>query len=197
MSPAQRNRIKRLNVLLQFAQLNLKEFSNGELESLRRDLVYAIYDRRNLTPADEPFMKLGAIYETHNVLLGAILELKRHGSTTLRLSAQDVTFAAKQGGTFGHLFDPDDFHTAACGSLVYLLEKSEIVREQLLDCANPKCQKVFVPIRKPAKNKRAYCSTGCARLVAVQDYRKRKGAELKQKEQKRSKQRYRKKILKM
>jgi hypothetical protein len=225
MSPYRRNIITRLNLLLAFAQRkDINELSNGQWEKVRRDLVYVIYNRKDVRDDDRAFMKIVPILDAQRHLLSAINNLKNVGVAHLHFNQQSVIIATVKGKPFSYRYQPDDLSTALNGSLAYLLDKSEITREELLECANPTCQfpdmprlrrvreemglppprsgKIFVPIRKPAKSKRAYCSTACARVVAVRDYRDRlrsdaqKYERAKEKERKRGKQRYRKKVLK-
>ena len=231
MSPLRRNISTRLNLLLTFAQRkDLNQLSNGQWEKLRKDLVYVIYNRKDVTADDRYFMKIGAILDAQRHLVSAIENLKNVGVAHLHLNQQGVIIATVKGKPFSYLYQPDDLSTSLNGSLAYLLDKAEITREELLECANPTCQfpylapetirkrlvdydekepppsmrsgRIFVPIRKPAKSKRAYCSTACARVVAVRDYRDRlrsdaqKYERAKEKERKRGKQRYRKKVLK-
>jgi len=225
MSPYRRNIITRLNLLLAFAQRNdLNQLSNGQWEKLREDLVYIIYNRKDVTADDRYFMKIGAILDAQRHLVSAINSLKDVGVAHLHLNQPGVIIATVKGKPFSYRYQPDDLSTALNGSLAYLLDKAGITREELLECANPTCQfpdtprlkrvreemglppprsgKIFVPIRKPAKSKRAYCSTACARVVAVRDYRSRVKSDAenyersKEKERKRGKQRYKKKVLK-
>jgi len=230
MSPYRQNLITRLNLLLAFAQrLDLNQLSNGQWEKLRKDLVYIVYDRKKVTAADRNFMKIGSILEARGPLLDAVNDLHSGGAADLHLGQQDVIISAPEGKPFSYSYLPADLTTALWGSLAYLLDKAEIGREDLLECANPTCQlpyvkesanpmhsgRIFIPARRPSKvvylesgetripqSKRAFCSQRCARIVAVRDYRARlrgdaqKHETVKEKERKRGKQRYRKKVLK-
>jgi len=187
MSPNRRNIIARLNLLLAFAQRkDINELSNGQWEKVRGELVYVIYNRKDVRDDDRAFMKIGAILDAQRHLFTAINNLKNVGVAHLHFNQQSVIIATVKDKPFSYRYQPDDLSTALNGSLAYLLDKAEITRGELLECANPTCQfpyneqepsmhsgKIFIPIRKPAKSKRAYCSTACARVVAVRDYRDR------------------------
>src|SRR5262249_44636826 len=132
MSPDRRNIIVRLNLLLAFAQrTDLNQLSNGQLEKLRKDLVYIVYARKKVTAADRDFMKIGLIREATGPLLDAIGNLHSGGAADLHLGQQEVIIWAPKGKPFSYLYQPADFTTALCGSLAYLLDKAEIGRDEL------------------------------------------------------------------
>ena len=98
MSPLRRNIITRLNLLLTFAQRkDLNQLSNVQWEKLRKDLVYVIYNRKDVTADDRYFMKIGAILDAQRHLVSAIENLKNVGVAHLHLNQQRVIIATVKG----------------------------------------------------------------------------------------------------
>jgi hypothetical protein len=189
---------------------------NGAWEKYMTGLYYALFADKNPPGKNHTFHRVATpdgVLLAQKGLRGWLPVLSRGVMAQFPLSEHVLGVHGDESG-FAHnilppgypigrkTYPPEYFGTIIYSVFVYLLERSGIKLADLLICANKRCERPFVPLRKPAKNKRAYCSTHCSHLVAVWDYRDRarkdagKHKALKEKEKRRSKQRYRKKILK-
>lgn len=188
MSPTERKVIERLNILLEVP--TKKKPNWGEL---RKKLVYAIYDRKAVTSAHRVMFTPESMYQALDTIHYAVQDWRIIGATTLGVKAHNMVLYAPTGQPITAMYDITDCDTAVIVAFRYLIEKANVGVDDILSCGNSRCGKSFVPVRKPAKGRRAYCGSNCARLVAMWDYRQRKRDELREKEKRRSNQRYKKK----
>ena len=182
MSPTQRQTIKRLNILLAIPAREKRP----PWSQLRKHLVYAIYDRKTVTSAHRALMTDKTMYEAMETLQSGINDLRTIGRTNFSIDQHELSMYAPPGQPIFSMYGDKNCSNAMVHMFRYLVEKAQVTSDQFLTCANSRCQRAFVPLRKPTKGKRAYCSSECARSVAVWEYRRRK----KEKERKRSKRRY-------
>lgn len=201
MINTQAESIRRLNVLLKLPQIDLALLNNGDFETLLDNLYWAILGRKERKREKDVFHAAAqrpGIKEAQETLRGHLASL-RYGTgkevVELELAKQTLLIVADDKG-FAHSYISRDFPTMVYGMLSFLLERAQVKRSDLLTCANEKCRTVFVPLRSRASSDRAFCSPKCANLIAAKEYRKRRAGELKVKERKRSKARYRRKVLK-
>jgi len=192
MSPAQRILIQKLNILLAIPR---QKMSSADWNRLRKNLVYALYNRKKMTSAYKAILRSEEeIYAAQDTLQAALGDLRMLGRTVMSLNEHNVHLFAAPGRPMFSLTEATDCQTAICRRFVDLAVEAGISQEEILTCANHRCQKTFIPLRKPVKGKRAFCSPECARRVAVWDYRRREADKLKAKERMRGRQRYKKKL---
>ena len=182
MSSTQRQIIKRLNTLL---AIPARE-KQPSWSQLRKNLVYAIYDRKTVTSSHRLIMTPKTMFAAMDTLQSGVNDLRAIGRTTFSIDAHELSMYALPGQPIFPRYGDKTCENTMIHTFCYLVEKAQITGEQFLTCANSRCQRAFVPLRKPIKGKRAYCSSECGRSVAVLEYRRRK----KEKERKRSKRRY-------
>jgi DNA primase large subunit len=192
MSSTQRQTIKRLNTLLAIPARKKRP----SWSQLRKDLVYAIYDRKTVTPTDRLKMTPKTMYAAMETLQSGITDIRTIGRTNFSIDEHELSMYALPGQPIFSRYGDSNCYNAMIHAFRYLVEKAQIRGDQFLTCANSRCQRAFVPLRKTVKGKRAYCTPECGRRVAVWDYRRRKTEELKEKERKRSNQRYKEKARK-
>ena len=124
----------------------------------------------------------------------SVSDLRAIGYVTLSLKAHDMVLFAQPSAPVISRYVVTDCQTAVVIAFRDLVERAQITSEHFLVCANSKCGKTFVPLRKPAKGRGAYCCIQHGRQAAVWGYRIRQAEKLKAKERERSKRRYRKKV---
>lgn len=186
MSPIQRQRIRKLNILLAIPTEKSPNWTQ-----LRKNLVYAVDDRKTVTSVHRATMTPKIMYSAMETLQSAVRDFRTIGKTTFALEAHNLSMYAAPGRPLLSRYDDPNYENAIIHAFHDLVEKLEIRADQFLNCAGFGCGRAFVPLRKPTGGKQAYCSILCARRVAVWNYRRRKREELKEKERIRSKRRYR------
>jgi hypothetical protein len=210
MTPTQRSKVERINILLRFAKEEIGHLDNGDLQELLDDLYFAIYAKKDRRPkADDLFhavAKRTGLVAARKELAEWLSVLRAGGLAHFPISEHEMGLKGFDNGfqrillppgyPHGKDYPPELFGTMIYSTLAHLFETSQINPSDLHICPNHECERYFIPLRKPPKGKRAFCSTRCSHLVAVWEYRERKRDELKAQEKRRSKQRYRKKVLK-
>ncbi len=107
-----------------------------------------------------------------------------------RRKMNDVTLVIRrrddQGGTFNWDVESDDFATLIFFEFANLLKISGLNIYDVHRFSNETCKRPFIPLRQPREGSPAYCSNGCARIVAARNYRaNKKKAKAKAKKKKR------------
>jgi len=192
--------IKRLNTLLRFADEDLGVLTDDAWEELLDQLYESIYgakrDRANKGDIFNKTANRKSIREAQRGLAHAIKKgADEYGDVRLELAKQRMGIGHDESLGFYHLLESDHLPTTIYGTFAILLEASCIRRSDAHNCANDKCGRYFVPLRKVPEKKPAYCSTKCANRMAAIRYRKAHGPKLKARERDRSKKRYMKKSL--
>lgn len=185
MSPTVKDTIGRLNILLAVPTEKKPNWTR-----LREKLVYAIWDRKTVTAAHKAMLTDNAMYEALETIRLSVSDLRAIGYVTLSLEAHNMMLIAQPGAPVISRYGIIDCRTAVFVAFRYLIERAQITGEDFLVCRNSKCGKTFVPLRKPAKGKAAYCCIQHGRQAAVWGYRIRQAAMLKAKERERSNRRY-------
>lgn len=211
MTPAQRFNIDRINILLRFAKEEIGHLDNGALEKLIDGLYFAIYAKKDRKPTAHDLFnsvaKRRGLMTAQRGLVGWLAVLKAGGLAHFSISKHELGLQGADDGfhrvllppgypNWKNYYPPEYFGTMIYTALAQLFEVSHVKPSDLFKCQNRQCDRYFAPLRKPTKGKRAFCSTRCSHLVAVWEYRKRKREKLRVQEKRRSKQRYRKKVLK-
>lgn len=210
--------IARLNAFLGFVYTdNLANLTNGAWEEMLDRLYSAMYgtkrDRANrlLRFNRITVRELGGVTKAQATLFQTLGNPAYDLGQRTWLTAPPPSFAAGndemafelaeskltirllEGRGFEALMGSEDFPTTVYTAFFNLLQQTGLKsRSDFYNCANEKCRRLFVPLRKPHKGKPAYCSPKCTNRVATIAYRQRRGEALKAEERERSHNKYKK-----
>jgi hypothetical protein len=198
MTKARTAGIRRLNILLKLPGVNVFPLNEREWNALLDDLYFAVYGRTGREFKQDTFhfaMTKQGIDRAQSVLRDRLPLLMRKMEGTdsaiqLELEKQWVLIATGPNGKYHRAYASADGPTLIYSTLTNCLIDLQLTCRNLLTCANPACQAVFVPLRKPHAGKPSYCGTRCAQLIAQQNYRKRNTTKLRSSERKRNTKRY-------
>jgi len=198
--------IRRLNILLGLSRVvDLDEIAPAEWDDLLDDLYWAIRaSKKRVDDKKNPDVFHGAatplgVRAAQEGLRGQLYQL-RHAEPmrvplllenypSFELAKQTVYLLADKDGFFIR-YVSNDFPTMAYGTICLLIERLKLGPSDFLTCGYEKCQRVFVPLRKPhAATRRHFCSQKCGNLVSAREFRDAKKEQLKATEKKRNKRR--------
>jgi len=198
---------RRLNVLLRLPGRTLPKEANVKAwNALLQEFYFALYGEKGPVPKDKAFRVVASaagVRTAQEELYNVLPLLKHHPphgqAPRLTVSAQTLFIHLDSEGRFFCKRYPVDFDneraflTLVCEALGDLLVRAQVTRRDLLECANPDCRSLFVPLRRPHVGARSFCSRRCANLVAVKEYRQKHKKVLQEKEAQRGRKRYEKK----
>ncbi len=197
MIQAQRaNLIRRVNIILGLATRDIRMLREDAREELLNDLYWALFAVKERKRKDSPFHRTTtdeAIKTVQDDLRRELPLIQRGKPAQFELSKQTLNFLQDQDGVFFKSSDTD-FPTMVYETLRYLLTHIGLKGTDLLACANEKCRAIFVPLRRPHKNVKSFCSQKCGNLIAAREYRKKKAEEIREKERERSHKQYEKRV---
>jgi hypothetical protein len=200
--------LRRLNVILGLGSpiVDIPSPGTDAWNILLDDLFFAVFGQKKRIPAEDVFHQSATregVRAAQEGLRGQLPALQRakqqrgpllHESVpSFELSKQTLYLLVDQEGFFGR-YVTLDFPTLVYNTLNYLLGRTGIKPSDLLTCANEKCRKLFVPLRKPHKGKKSFCKQKCGNLISAREYRKKRAKQLRKKERLRNQNRYDKKI---
>lgn len=210
-SQIQAGYIKKLKWAFWLSQTNLDDLRQGDWINLREDYFEFVYGTKRPQHTNEQNPG-GVKFASIPVLAEEDFKAIQSGIKTqlLRLAKQqtfpldyqvpfagECIFIALANGP-SEPFAPAIWivndEIQALAALWWNLAQSRVTPEQIRVCSLEGCQKLFLSIRRPRKDKKKfYCSTRCAKNAATQAYRDRHNEDLKTKERERSHRRYEKK----
>lgn len=188
--------LRRLNVLLRLSGVNVATLNAGEWAALLDDLYFAEFGTKGRVFKQDDFhfsmtrRGVGAAQRELRTKLPILLRLKGTDPAPFFDLQQHQLYMAWGPDGFATKFRCDDGPTVIYLTLVHLLERARVRQHEMLTCANPHCQAVFVPLRKPHAGQPSFCFKKCENRIAASRYRKKHKPKLRQREQARSQQRY-------
>ena len=190
------NDIRRLNVILRLPSVKVDALDEAGWNRLLDDLYFSVFGEKTRVFRQDAFhwgvTKPGvrAAQEGLRAQLPTLRRLKlKDPAPEFKLSAQTLYIAAGNDG-FLSKYLCDDCPTMVYSTLAYLLERSKVRQRDIRTCANDRCETVFIPLRRPHKRQKSYCSQKCGGLIAARKYRRNHATELRAKETDRKHQRY-------
>jgi hypothetical protein len=198
--------LQRLNVLLRFARVDPWKLNDGALEKLLDEIHFAVVGSSRPPVGEQLLRLLFDRQATRKALSEAQHSLDRALQILLvkptagprevkfKLAGQELTIVTAlppQEGEdtsvpwrivtgllkediFVSWFWSDHFPSQVYTAFAEMLKASGVKLREFLRCSH--CDNLFVPLRKPRKGTPAYCSPGCASVIASRNYRKRQAA---------------------
>jgi hypothetical protein len=200
------DQIRRLNVLLGLAKVDLEEITPIKWNALLDDLYWAILaSKRRIYDQTKVFHRAAhrdGVRAAQEGIRGQLYQLQHatpqkgpillENYPSFELAKQTVYLFVGDNGFFPR-YVSIDFPTMAYQMLYFLVDKLKLKPSDFLTCGY--CTRVFVPLRKPhGASTRHFCSQRCGNIVSARESRGGSTEEMKAHENERSHRVYKKRI---
>lgn len=197
MTRTSREDIERLNYLLKLPSRKLLTLTDEQWASLFDGLHVALFgEGRQRGKSDDFHFAISldkyprSQISQAQLLIREFLSVCRKGGEVVFQLERHRFYVAPKATTFGTAYRCEDVKTMIYLALFDLLRTMQIAPRDFLVCAAPDCGASFVPLRKPHRGQRTFCSVRCQNRILAKESRQGSDKEARRRERERGRRRY-------